>query len=287
LIGLQFKILQIPAAALKGFEPSQIGTIIGVLMDACIPQLPLVLKDRDKATLETVGLRKHEGILKDREGYPDYLHASGKRAELKLIYIDPVGVEMKKPATAREPSARLTQKVTVKNVDPARDVLPVIAYRLEVDKEGGDLFAPTIIELGVFSMIECIRARDDRLIKSGGKWFGNYEVPAILSKQGRKKKKRGKKGKKKPVLDASSYGRNESERKDYNEDTNFGKLARVPYTPLQDFLKKFGATIEVHPEVADAIPATTESPIETAERAAHKADIAIQEQKGNSEPNRS
>ena len=36
-------------------------------------------------------------------------------------------------------------------------------------------------------------------------------------------------------------GRKESEGKDFNEDTNFGKLKRVPYRPLQLFLKKHGA----------------------------------------------
>lgn len=39
LIGAQFNILSIPKETLLAFEPSQIGTIIGSLMDACIPQL--------------------------------------------------------------------------------------------------------------------------------------------------------------------------------------------------------------------------------------------------------
>jgi hypothetical protein len=42
-------------------------------------------------------------------------------------------------------------------------------------------------------------------------------------------------------LDESNYGRKESEGKDYNEDTNFGKLKRIPYKPLQVFLKSVGA----------------------------------------------
>lgn len=54
----------------------------------------------------------------EREGYPDYKHSSGKRLELKLLYVDNPSLKMKKPPTPREPSARLTQKVTVKNVDP-------------------------------------------------------------------------------------------------------------------------------------------------------------------------
>ena len=115
LFGQQFEILKIPRAILGVFEPSQIGTIVGALMDACIPSLSEILPD-DKS-LADVGLIKHEGILKDREGYPDYRHVSGKRLELKLLYVEPEGLDMKKPSTPREPSARLTQKVTVKNVD--------------------------------------------------------------------------------------------------------------------------------------------------------------------------
>ena len=34
LIGVQFTSLALPAAALEAFEPSQIGTIVGALMDA-------------------------------------------------------------------------------------------------------------------------------------------------------------------------------------------------------------------------------------------------------------
>ncbi len=142
LIGVQFDILRLPRQALIEFEPSQVGTIVGALMDACIPQLPEIIKD-NKA-LEKVGLSKHEGILGDREGYPDYHHSSGKRIELKLLYVDPVGIEMKKPPTPREPSARLTQKVTVRNVDPALDALLVIAYQLQAHKEDENIISPTI-----------------------------------------------------------------------------------------------------------------------------------------------
>lgn len=36
----------------------------------------------------------------------------------------------------------------------------------------------------------------------------------------------------------AGYGRKESEGKDYNEDTNFGKLRRIPHEPLQRFLER-------------------------------------------------
>lgn len=85
------------------------------------------------------------------------------------------------------------------------------------------------------SMIECIRARDYRLTSSGSRWFGDYETPAILSKQGSEKIKKGLE------LDTSVYGRKESEGRDYNEDTNFGKLKRIPYKPLQEFLRDGGS----------------------------------------------
>src|SRR5262249_2516220 len=117
LIGAQFLLLSLPKVALKAFEPSQVGTIVGTLMDALIPHLP---------DMPTVGLVKHEGILGEREGYPDYKHKSGFRLELKLLYIDNPRLQMKKPPTPREPSARLTQKVTIKNVDPARDAMLLI-----------------------------------------------------------------------------------------------------------------------------------------------------------------
>jgi hypothetical protein len=235
LVGVQFELLKIPHDILIGFEPSQIGTIVGTLMDACIPQLGAIIPENE--LLAKVGLEKHEGILLDREGYPDFKHEpTGKRLELKLLYVDPAEAEMKRPATAREPSARITQKVTVKNVNPANDALLVIAYRLQPNRDDQELYSPTIIDLGVFPMIECVSARDFRLLARGGKWFGDYETPAILSKVGRKKVLLGE------TLDKDRYGRKESEGLDFNEDTNFGKLKRIPYRPLQEFLRKHGAT---------------------------------------------
>ncbi len=44
-------------------------------------------------------------------------------------------------------------------------------------------------------------------------------------------------------LDFSGYGRKEDEGRDFNEDTNSGKLKRIPYEPLASFLKKHRAGI--------------------------------------------
>ena len=234
LIGVRFDLLRLPRTILKEFEPSQIGTIVGTLLDAAIPKLSEIMNDDE--SFAKVGLTKHEGILGDREGYPDYHHSSGKRVELKLLYVDPDGIEMKKPPTRREPSARLTQKVTIKNVIPSDDVLLVIAYQLQPFPDNDDLIMPNIIDLAVFPVIDCILARDKRLADQGGKWFGNYETPGVVSKAGRLKLAKGM------TLNDKMYGRKESEGLDYNEDTNFGKLKRIPYKPLQEFLKKHGAS---------------------------------------------
>ena len=235
LKGVQLRLLRLPRSVLWAFEPSQIGTMVGTLMDACIPELPDILIE-EEVDFASVGISKHEGILGEREGYPDYRHESGIRLELKLLYKDPEGVEMKKPPTPREPSARLTQKVTLKNVNPRTDVLLVLAYQLREIPGQSDFYSPTVDDVGLFSMINCIRARDHRLTSSGGKWFGDYETPCIPSRIGAQKKKNNK------PLDDSQYGRKESEGKDFNEDTNFGKLKRVPYKPLQLFLKEHGSS---------------------------------------------
>lgn len=107
LIGVSLDVLRLPKAVLHAFEPSQIGTVVGTLMDACIPELPTILVEGPE---DAGGISKHKGILGEREGYPDYRHDSGKRLELKLLYKDPLGVEMKSPPTPREASARLTQR---------------------------------------------------------------------------------------------------------------------------------------------------------------------------------
>jgi len=269
LVGTQFPSLSLPIVALEAFEPSQIGTIVGSLMDALIPRLP---------DLPQLGLTKHEGILGDREGYPDYRHNSGKRLELKLLYVDNPALKMKKPPTPREPSARLTQKVTVKNVDPANDAMLPVAYRMEPCRDKAAAATPTIIDLEattrntarnakipgqkarilscvsgrcleVLSMIELVEARDRRMIEASGRWFGNFETPTIPSEKGRTKLRLG------VALDISSYGRKESEGKDFNEDTNFGKLKRIPDLKLQAFLGKhrLGFAEEEEPNLFDIL----------------------------------
>ena len=227
LIGAQFNILSIPEEILLAFEPSQIGTIIGSLMDACIPQLSKITESN---TFDNVGLRKNDGILGDREGYPDYLHSSGKRLELKLLFVDNPNIEMKKTPTPREPSARLTQKVTFKNVQADKDLLLVIAYALMESNTKPGFFSPTIIDFELFPVYECILARDRRMYDSNGGWFGRFETPTILSNQGKRKKEA------EIEIDYSSYGRKENEGKDLNEDTNFGKLKRIPYEPLHKYI---------------------------------------------------
>ncbi|WP_288175447.1 hypothetical protein [Sporofaciens musculi] len=147
LIGVQFHILSIPKEILLAFEPSQIGTIIGTLMDACIPQLSKITESN---TFDTVGLYKNEGILGEREGYPDYLHTSGKRLELKLLFVDNPNVKMKKPPTPREPSARLTGKVTFKNIQADKDLLLVIAYALMENRAKPDFFLLQLLILMYF-----------------------------------------------------------------------------------------------------------------------------------------
>ncbi|MBV8843723.1 MAG: hypothetical protein JO307_13015 [Bryobacterales bacterium] len=81
-------------------------------------------------------------------------------------------------------------------------------------------------------MIELVEARDRRLLEGGGRWFGNYEAPCVMSKKGAQKRAVDR------PLHVSSYGRKESEGKGFNEDTNFGKLKRIPHAGLQSFLRK-------------------------------------------------
>ena len=226
LIGIEISYLKIPPEAAAQFEPSQVGTIVGTLTDAVLPSIALERK---------VGLTKGAGILGDREGYPDFDHEAGYRIELKGLFCDNPDVKLKKPPTRREPSARLTQKVTVKNVNADSDALLILSYQLQASSDGSGLMTPVIRDLGIFPVIECVRARDHRLTQRGGIWFGDYETPVVLSKSGKAKLRQGN------SLDASAYGRKESEGKDYNEDTNFGKLKRIPYKPLQEFLARNGA----------------------------------------------
>jgi hypothetical protein len=249
LVGRQFTSLVLPAVALEAFEPSQIGTIVGALMDALIPHLHL-------EALPQIGLKKHAGTFGDREGYPDYEHSSGLRVELKLLYVDNPALKMRRPPTRREPSARLTQKVTLKNVVPSTDAMLLIAYQLQEEAGNPSGMTPTIIDLEVFSMIELVEARDQRLSDAAGRWFGNYETPCVVSRIGRSKLAKGL------LLDVTSYGRKESEGKDFNEDTNFGKLKRIPHPGLQAFLQKC-FRISIGDAPTPAPPRKPEPPIES------------------------
>lgn len=221
LIGLKVDWLSLPRQSLPGFEPSQIAVIINTLLDAALPQIELLASDPENAEkLKHIGLSKSPSQIGERESYPDYIHKSGKRIELKGLFVDNPDLDFKRPPTRREPSARLKENVTIDVVDPANDVLLVAAVRLqEVD---GRCY-PIIIDIGLFLMIECIRARDRRLEESGGKWFKG--VPKVISNRGLEKKKEGK-----PLNDS-----------DFEKDTNFGKLKRIPYDPLQEFMRKHGA----------------------------------------------
>lgn len=227
LLGTEIEYLKIPKDAAVNFEPSQVGTIVGTLTDASLSKV---------AFKQGVGLRKANGILGDREGYPDFQHSSGYRLELKGVFSDNNEIELKKPPTPRESSARLTQKVTVKNVNEDTDGLLLLAYQLKPSKIDSDLLTPVITDLEIIPVIDCIHARDYRLVSKGGRWFGDYETPAVISKIGKEKVRKGE------DLNTEIYGRKESEGYDFNEDTNFGKLKRIPLKPLQDFLKKQGCS---------------------------------------------
>lgn len=226
LIGAELSNLKIPVAAAAEFEPSQIGTIVGTLVDAMLPHMAEKLQ---------VGLTKNPSLLGAREGYPDYAHSSGYRLELKGLFKDNLNVILKKPPTPREPSARLTQKVTVNNVRPDEDALLIVAYHLAPTQADNTLLSPVIVDFFISPVIDCVSARDHRLAARGGKWFGDYETPGVLSKAGKRKLKAGQ------ALNEEVYGRKESEGHDFNEDTNFGKLKRIPHKPIQEFLAKHNA----------------------------------------------
>lgn len=222
LVGLKINWLSIPNQALPGFEPSQIAVIVNTLLDAILPQIEHLATDEENAKhLRGIGLSKAPGAIGQREGYPDYIHTSGKRVELKGLFVDNPALRMKRPPTAREPSARLKENVTMDVIRPANDALLLAAAQLKQD-ESGDC-SPYIIDIGVFSMVECVRARDARLAEAGGIWVGH--LPKVIKKTSMSKMVAG--------LELTSA--------DFEKDTNFGKLKRIPYPPLQDFMRKHGA----------------------------------------------
>ena len=222
LVGLKINWLSIPNKALPVFEPSQIAVIVNTLLDAILPQIHHLATDEENAKrLRGIGLSKSPGTIGHRESYPDYIHASNKRVELKGLFVDNPSLPMKRPPTAREPSARLKENVTMDVIHPANDALLLAAAQLKEDKSGD--CSPYIIDIGVFSMVECVRARDARLAEAGGRWIDN--IPKVVKKTSMSKFTSGKR---------LTVG-------DFEKDTNFGKLKRIPYPPLQDFMRKHGA----------------------------------------------
>ncbi len=231
LTGLRIDWLALPEKVLPGFEPSQIAVIVNTLLDAALPQLKLleVQEPENRERLEQVGLTKSRGLIGEREAYPDYLHKSGFRVELKGLFVDNPALVFKRPPTPREPSARLKENVTTKEVVADKDILMVAAVQLqELDR----VCYPVITEIGLFPMIECIRARDSRLISGGGRWHGSQ--PQVVKKTSQAKHRRGE-----PMSDD-----------DYAKDTNFGKLNRIPYPPLVVMLLRYGVHVVFQPEPA-------------------------------------
>lgn len=218
LIGIKIDWLSIPDQALKGFEPSQVAVIVNTLLDGVLPQIQLISNYQNQEKIKNLGLEKSPSQIGERESYPDYIHISGKRVELKCLFVDNKTLQLKRPPTPREPSARLKENITIDSIDAEKDVLLIAAIQLQ---EENGFCSPFIVDIEVFSMIDCIRARDQRLIETGGKWIDN--VPKVISNNGRKKQRAGE-----TLAD-----------NDYEKDTNFGKLKRIPYPPLQDFLTKW------------------------------------------------
>ena len=219
LIGLRIDWLSLPDQALLGFEPSQIAVIVNTLIDGVLPQIELLAtNEENKNKLSNIGLAKAPGILGERESYPDYIHVSGKRIELKGLFVDNNELKLKRPPTKREPSARLKENITIDVIDPKNDALLIAAIQLrEVDR----FCYPYIVDLAVLSIVECIKARDKRLLDTGGKWIDG--LPKVVNRKGAEKLTKG-------------FQLTDS---DYEKDTNFGKLKRIPYEPLEDFLKKW------------------------------------------------
>ena len=219
LIGLRIDWLALPESVLPGFEPSQIAVIVNTLLDAALPQLKLLqVQDPDnKKRLEEVGLSKFRGLIGERESYPDYLHKSGFRVELKGLFVDNPALRLKRPPTPREPSARLKENVTTNDVVADKDVLMVAAVQLQ---EFDHVCYPVITEVDLFPMLECINARDGRLLKGGGRWKDGQ--PQVVKTTSQAKRRKGQ-----PLSD-----------EDYAKDTNFGKLNRIPYQPLVAMLLK-------------------------------------------------
>ena len=137
-----------PRGGPAGFEPSQIAVIVNTLLDAILPQIEFLASDKENtAKLAGVGLSKAPGVIGQRETYPDYVHVSGKRVELKGLFVDNPDLALKRPPTDREPSARLKENITMDVIDPANDALLVAAVQLRADGKGR--CSPYVTDIGV------------------------------------------------------------------------------------------------------------------------------------------
>ena len=232
MIGVQLPILQIPTKLLSAFEPSQIGTIFGNALDAL---LPLIHEFVEVEGIENHGLKKAGGLLKDREGYPDYEHELGPNIELKGAQIDPIDPVTKTAETRREPSSRITESVT-RGILEDNDLLMVVGYQMQPVLDDDSMYALTIVDVELFDMAAIVYARDERLSCSGGFWF-DESVPVIPSNSGKKKQKNSI-----PLDGTTGFNDQKgSSGHDYSHDTNFGKLKRIPHPELQQFLARIGA----------------------------------------------
>ncbi|MEN9613241.1 MAG: hypothetical protein RLZZ628_4055 [Bacteroidota bacterium] len=148
LIGMKIDWLSIPDQALEGFEPSQIAVIVNTLLDGILPQIQLLATtEMNQIKLNNIGLQKAPSSIGQREGYPDYVHVSGKRVELKGLFVDNPALKLKRPPTPREPSARLKENITLENIDSSNDVLLIAAAQL---KEENGLCSPFIVTIAAF-----------------------------------------------------------------------------------------------------------------------------------------
>src|SRR5262245_46970768 len=89
LVGLRITWLALPDLALSGFEPSQVAVIVNTLLDAALPQIKLLASSPENSErLSSIGLEKAPRSVGEREAYPDYIHKSGYRFELKGLFVD-------------------------------------------------------------------------------------------------------------------------------------------------------------------------------------------------------
>lgn len=225
LVGLRITWLSLPGIALSGFEPSQVAVIVNTLLDAALPQIKLLTSSPENSErLNSIGLEKAPRSIGEREAYPDYIHKSGYRFELKGLFVDNPELGLKRPPTRREPSARIKDNVTIANVNPSKDILLMTAVQLH---QFDQYCHPVVIDIGLFPMIDCIKSRDERMYRLGGRWNG--KIPQCVKKSSIGKFLRGE-----SLTD-----------EDYQHDTNFGKMKRIPHLPLQQFLKKHGVSINM------------------------------------------